>query len=141
MAHHEDPDQMIEWSKRTGKVAVGWGEVGRLTRFATRQDLINAFNRAYPTSTSSNMAVPSLLNFRDMAIGDLAIISRGSAGRSHVVEIVGDYEWARKERSVGDYRHQRTVVVTEHDADDLWLRVGRTVVVGQDMRWTVARCK
>jgi hypothetical protein len=141
-AHHKNPDRMIEWSMKVGRIAVGWGRVGdlRLPQFATYDDFRDALKKKYPGHTNRMQGGPSLWNFWHMEIGDLAIISSGWR-RSHVVEIVGDYQWEKQRSWFGDYWHQRAAVVTEHVANELWSRVGCSVAKGENVRWTVARCK
>ena len=142
IAHHEDTDGMIAWSKKVGRVAVGWVCVGDLRKLPviSYEEIRERLRLKCPGITNVHTGSPSLWNFWNIEVGDLVIISGGHRGRSHVIKIVGDYIWESKQRSFENYRHQRAAVITDHDPDELWSRVGG-VAKGQSIRWTVALCK
>jgi len=148
MAHHEDPDEnpddkMYKWSKRVGRVAVAWGETGDLRKLpeVSREMIRDRLRKKCPGRKNNKTGVPSLWNFWNIEVGDLAIISRRKHGRSDVVKITGEYHWKNKRKPYEDYQHQREVVFTDYDADEIWKKAGGKEASDNLIRWTVVRCK
>jgi hypothetical protein len=142
VAHHEDPEGATEWAIAAGKVAVGWGSSGDLRDLApsSATEISRSLPSVYPDLQNAHLGGPSLWNFfKLMEIGDLVIVS-GASERIHVVEITGNYFFASLRDSFGDYRHQRTAVITGRDPDELWALVGSSVAKGNNVRWAVALC-
>lgn len=142
MLHHESPDAAEEWSKRNGRIAVGWGHIGDLRTLGCRnpKQIADAIRSQYPALNNASHGGQSLWNFfTGMKPGDLVLLA-GGGKRRQVVEVTGEYVWASTEDSIGDYRHQRKVVFTARNPDQLWQDVGGSAAAGQSVRWTVARC-
>lgn len=140
--HHADPETQRQWSRRTGRLAIGWGDVGDL-RMDPPDDSVDITSRvsgAYPDSTNSQLAGPSLWRFAfEVTEGDLVILGK-SGGQRDVFEIVGPYFWASLADSVGDYQHQRAAVLTPIDAEQLWQECGARWPEGENKRWPFAGC-
>lgn len=144
IAHHKkaERDGVIEWQDTSRAIAVGWGRIGDLrdAKFADSQSISAAIKESYPELRNASTGGPSLWNFaRRMNVGDLVIVV-GARGRSHVVEVAGPYVWASARDSLDDYMHQREAVLTDHDTEELWAAVGKSVESGQSPHLTVARC-
>jgi len=143
VAHHEDPKMAIAWFNKTGRIAVGWGRAGDLRHYrsVSIETLREGLKQVYAGEYNRRQGAKSLLNFWNMEVGDLVIITRGSGRRSHVVKVVGDYVWTSRVNPLGDYLHQRAAVTTDDDPDELWSRIGSAILRGQNPHLAVARCK
>jgi 5-methylcytosine-specific restriction endonuclease McrA len=143
IAHHKASNPAIAWSIASGRIAIGWGEVGDLRdlQCASARDIRSRIKAKYATDKNAHTGGPSLWNFyEEMNAGDLVIVV-GKRGRSHVVEVTGPYIWVSKVDSFDeDYLHQRAAVMTEDDPHKLWSLAGSRVAKGQGTRWTVALC-
>lgn len=143
IAHHATPDLAVTWSIESGRIAVGWAEIGdlRKLRCQNARDISARIRVAYPEDTNAHTGGPSLWNFfSEMEIGDLVIISAGGR-RYHVAEVTGPYIWVSAADSFdSDYLHQRAAVIAEDDPDALWASLSSKVAEGENLRWTVALC-
>lgn len=142
VAHHLEPERAIERSITNGKLAVGWGKIGDLRTLNCRDahEITNKIGEVYPFLKNSQHGGPSLWNFfSEMREGDLVIVAAG--GKRHfVAEVVGPYVWMSEYDSFDDYYHQRPIVMLDEHPDDVWAELGRGVVKGQNIQWTVALC-
>jgi len=142
VAHNKDPEAAISWSLKTGRIALGWGDIDDLRKLdhVTERVIRGLLEREYPDVNNRPHGVRSLLKFWNMKIGDLAIVGAGKGRRSHVVRLVGQYEWNRRGPS-RDYNNQRAAVRTSDDANELWQRCRPRVPVKQSIHDAVIRCK
>lgn len=98
--HHIDPEGAVAWSRKHGRIAIGWGRIGDVTEFQTQVDIREAIRSCYPTpqySNNAHLGAPSLWDLcHTMQKGDLVILS-GRAPRELVVEVIGDYKFVTEE--------------------------------------------
>src|SRR5215210_1907618 len=143
IAHHATPDLAVAWSIESGRIAVGWANIGDLRelRCEGAREISARIRAEYPEDSNSHTGGPSLWNFfYEMKIGDLVIVS-AKGRRYHVAEVTGPYIWVSTADSFdSDYLHQRAVVMTGDDPDELWSSFGSKVADGENLRWTVALC-
>ena len=102
--------QLIEEFKGTSLVAIGWTELGDMSRYHGRADFAQAVARACPGSKPGQRASSAGQTYRfvrEMAVGD-GVLSYDSSERYYLVgEVIGDYEY-RPERST-EYPNIRPV--------------------------------
>lgn len=129
ITHHTNRDSAIAWTRKNGRIAIGWGRVGDITNFDSKAEVKDTIHEHYPIPPYSNNAhwgAPSIWDFcYEMKKGDLVILA-GRSPRELVVKILGDYEYVAGESPLeGDYQNQRRVQVTEIDANKLWFAAGK----------------
>lgn len=138
IAHHEDPEWAVAWSRQNERIAIGWPLVGDIRQqgYRSAEELSAAIRREYPAS-----ADPSLWNFyAAIALGDLVIL--GYKGRrAAVFEAQGEYEWRPTTPPHWyPYPHQRRARIRNLDPEHLWRAAGARQAEGQSIRWTLIRC-
>lgn len=142
--HHEDPEAVADWSRKSGRIALGWGFLGDLREkeYASPKEISRAVRELAPALHNAPVSGIQLWNFRyTMKPGDLVILSTGKY-RAFVMQVQGDYEYVPSERAPlhGDYQHQRTAQLTNIDPDRLWRLAGAQAAEGQNIRWTLIKC-
>lgn len=144
IAHHEDADRAILWSKQMSRIAIGWGKIGDLRKVGpeSAEYLSSLIRVAYPKLDNAHLGGPSLFRFHEqMRIGDLVIVGDGRRRRL-VMEVTGDYEWVgdQPQLRLGDYHHQRKAKICAAEVpDELWQRCGASAASGESIRWPLAR--
>lgn len=142
IAHHAESKASLEEMEQRNVIAVGWSDIGDLAMLAPVDSAAigSRIREIYPDLNNSAMGGPSLWNlYEEMKAGDLVIVIGG--GAQLVFEVVGDYFYAEEDHQVHGYRHQRAAVVTPLDPAELWDAVDRRADDGQNLRWTLKRCK
>lgn len=142
ITHHTDRDSAIAWTKRNGRIAIGWGRTGDIRQYASQDQLKTAIRDCYPIPPYGNNAhwgAPSLWDFcHEIQIGDLVILS-GRKTRELVVKITGDYEFVAGESPLfGDYQNQRGAEMMLIDGNQLWHKAGKAP--GQPVYRTLIKC-
>ncbi len=151
ITHHEQPEEVVQWSREKGRIAIGWGLVGDLSLYSSPKEIADAIKQFHPKRDNAGLGGPSLWHFyHDMQIGDLVILSTGkNGGRRLVMRVQGPYEYVRKEeerplykayRDDPSYHHQRGASVTSYDPNELWEKAGAKEARGDNIRWTLIRC-
>lgn len=143
IAHHQNPEWAITWSRQNERIAVGWGRVGDLRQqvYRSAAEIGAAIRREYPGLPNSGLGGPSLWSFyAEMKPGELVIL--GYKGRrAAVFEVQGGYEYNPTDPSCWyPYPHQRRARVRNLDAEQLWHTAGARAAAGQSSRWTLFRC-
>lgn len=139
MTYHEKPNPMLDWTRENERIAIGWGDIGALTKFNSVEEVKAAIKTRprYPQYPNAASTGPSLWEFyTEMQIGDLVIL-RG--GKHIVVEVVGDYEWNKTPAFAGNYWHQRRVKLTTLNPEATWHQAGGNFPVGQSRYRTLLR--
>lgn len=138
--NHEDPGTAFDLFCKTGSIAVGWTNVGDLSRRqpSAASDISRWIRDAYPNLQNSHLGGPSLWYFlRGMRPGDQVLIS--SQGKRYgVFEVLGDYAFTAESDAILGYRHRRAAVLTDLDPEVFWVASGREPAPGHSTRWTVA---
>ena len=144
ITHHEMPEDMLRWSRDSGRIAIGWGKVGHLRKRAYRSpaEIVGAIRSCYPGLQNAPNGGRCLWEFcHEMHPDDLVILSTG-ARRAAVMRVTGDYEYMLVEQvgcGVG-YQHQRRAQVLSTDPNHLWEAAGGRPADGYSLRWTLIRC-
>ncbi len=141
MTHHSDKKGALEWARKNERIAIGWGDIGSLTKYGSMEEIKTAIKAQpkYPKYPNAASMGPTLRDFyTEMQHGDLVILSTGR--RELVVEVVGDYEWRENPELEGDYFHQRRVRLTTRNPEDVWHQAGASFPVGQSRYRTLLRC-
>lgn len=153
ITHHEQPEEVLEWSRKNGRIAAGWGRVGDLSKgtYTSPGDIARAIRQFHPKRDNAHLGGPSLWHFyQDMEIGDLVILSLGTqGGRKLVMRVEGPYMYVRTEETPlykeyphdPSYNHQRKAVITGLDPDTLWYEAGAKEAKGDNIRWTLIKCR
>lgn len=144
VAHHQDPERAIQWSRRHERIAIGWDDIGDIEQqgYQSAAEIGAAIRTAYPGISNSGLGGPSLWNFyAEVQRGDLVILSSGK-GRVAVFEVEGEYEYVLSNDPPHwyPYRHQRRARVRSIDPERLWRAAGARPAPGQNTRWTLFRC-
>src|SRR5688500_6587109 len=141
--HHEKQfiEQAIQWSRREGFVAIGWGRMGDLRGVPLRtvEELTQVVARCHPHETRSNHVHGgrSLWRFfKEMKKGDLIILSTGG-GRVQTMRVTGGYYFVDHEHP--RYEHRRPAEPVGIDPDRLWRAAGG-MAPGQMIYSTLIRC-
>jgi hypothetical protein len=126
VAHHEHPAKVTEWCRREGVIAIGWGNTGDLQRcsFQSATELTGLLAATHPGSNPSSLANGgrSLWKlYAEMQVGDLVIVSAGSA-RVLTMRVTGGYFFDDDDPDY--YEHRRRAEAVAIDPDLLWHRVG-----------------
>jgi len=142
VAHHEESERALQLMKEKGRIAIGWSDLGDL-------DLLNPQNSKEISSkikevradiSNAMMAGPSLWNlYSEIEVGDQVIIT-AKGKRECVFEVTGNYVFDRKNSILG-YAHQRSAALTDIDPQKLWLASDSSVAEGENVRWTLSKCK
>ncbi len=145
--HHEkdvngdviDPEirqKMLSWSLDQKRIAIGWGKIGDIAKYAEFDDpserIAQEIGSKYPHVGSRNREHGgySLWNFFHVVKeGDLVILVGKGSHRKAVMRIGdedvknGDYFWEPEEQpSFSDYQHQRraTKIGGHKEANKIW---------------------
>ncbi|MFG0604856.1 HNH endonuclease [Vibrio mimicus] len=141
IAHHEHALESIELMKALGCIAIGWSDIGDLSSINPNEqaEITNLIHASYPDLGNAHLGGPSLWNlYKNMEIGDFVIVN-ADGRRNCVFEISGQYIFNTDNPILG-YMHQRSAILTDIDAERLWLECGANVQDGQNIRWTLASC-
>lgn len=146
MSNHvpERTAEFAEWSRRKGQLAIGWGQMGDLSKlsFHNEAELKHLVFGTHPSNTSNSCANGgrSLWRFyNDMQIGDLVIIS-ASGSRKQTMHVTGDYYYVNNGDDLSHYyEHRRKAEVVPIDPNLLWQAVNR-VAPGEGIYGTLVRC-
>lgn len=143
IAHHEDREWALHWSRQNERIAIRWGLVGDLRQqgYRSAAEVGAAIRREYPGIANSGLGGPSVWDFYDgIEVVDLVILS-SDAGRAAVFEVQGDYEWVPNSAGYGrPYPHQRRARLRSLDPERLWRAAGARAAEGQSIRRTLIRC-
>src|SRR5690606_7485745 len=93
-------------------IAIGWNEMGDLTKLASADALRNAYIVHYgntkPSRTANSVAM--LRKFRDEIRKGDTVISYSSERREYLVgEDLGHYQFMPEDKQIGGFAHTRTV--------------------------------
>ena len=143
IAHHENPEWAVDWSRQNERIAVGWGRIGDIRQqgYRSAKEIGAAIRREYPGLPNSGLGGPSLWNlYNDVGLGDLVIL--GYKGkRLAVFEVQGEYEYQPTDPSYWyPYPHQRHARLRSLDPEQLWRAAEAGPGKGQSSRWTLFRC-
>jgi predicted Mrr-cat superfamily restriction endonuclease len=143
ITHHEDPEGMLHWAKKTGRLAIGWGHIGNIkdNGYTSPGDISTAIKEYYPELHNAGHGGGSLYHFCYIVQpGDLAILGKNGK-RYLVMEVEGGYEFnsTSEKPPIGDYYHQRKASVLPIDADTLWQVAGATPAEGHNFYWTFCK--
>ena len=143
MTHHDDPAYALSWSRKEGRIALGWGRVGDIREgYGSRREVAQAVKKFFADRNNSVEGGHCLWNFcHDVKEGDLVILNTPGR-RELVVEVDGPYEWIPKEEALplGNYQHQRKVHIrSDLNADQLWKQAGGRAADGWSIRWALVK--
>ena len=143
ITHHHLPEEALAWSRKNGRLAIGWSRVQDINRqgYASPKEITAAIEQCHPETRNAGAGGTNLWDFFfSMRVGDLVILSTGGK-RTLVMEVTGDYEFKDKpEDSIGGYTHQRTARILPVDPDRLWRLAGGQPSIGQCIRWPLVKC-
>lgn len=142
VAHHEKSDEALQKMKDKGRIAIGWPELGSLNLLAPQnsKEISSKIKEVRKDISNAMMAGPSLWNlYSEIEIGDQVIIT-AKGKRQCVFEVTGDYVFDNKNSILG-YSHQRPATLTDIDPQELWLASDSSVAEGENVRWTLSKCK
>lgn len=142
VAHHEESEYSLQKMKENGRIAIGWSDLGDLTLLdpQSSKDISSRIKEIRPDVSNAMMAGPSLWNlYSEVEIGDQVIVT-AKGRRECVFEVTGDYIFDRKNSILG-YSHQRSAALTDIDPQKLWLASDSEVAEGENVRWTLSKCK
>ncbi|NUY55240.1 HNH endonuclease [Salinivibrio sp. EAGSL] len=142
VAHHEESQKALARMIEIGRIAIGWSSVGDLSELdpSNYTEITNKLETIQPDVNNSNMAGPSLWNlYAEVEIGDQIIVT-ASGKRQCVFEITGPYIFD-SDNSILGYSHQRQAALTDIDPEALWEASESNVAKGENVRWTLAKCK
>jgi hypothetical protein len=143
MAHHDDPDTAVKWTRREDKIAIGWACTGILDDNMSPEEITAAIIRGWPESHNAGPGGKELWEFvHEMRIDDIVIVSNGKS-RQMTTQVTSEYLWS-DENDVpvygGDYRHQRKIRILPYDPNEVW-RIAGGMATGFSVRWTLVKCK
>lgn len=142
VAHHEKSEESLQKMKENGRIAIGWSDLGDLSLLKPNsgKDISSKIKDIRPDAKNAMMAGPSLWNlYSEVETGDQVIITANNK-RKCVFEVTGPYIFD-KENSIFGYSHQRPAALTEINPDKLWLASDSSVAEGENVRWTLSKCK
>lgn len=128
--------------KELGRIAIGWSDIGDLSYLDPKNnsDISSRLKSIRPDVSNAMMAGPSLWNlFTEVEIGDQVIVT-AKGKRECVFEITGPYIFDQANAIIG-YSHQRSAALTDIDPEQLWRASDSDVAEGENVRWTLAKCK
>jgi predicted Mrr-cat superfamily restriction endonuclease len=142
IAHHNDRDSATAWTRKNGRIAIGWGRVGDISKYRSSAEIRTAIRDHYPAppnKRNAHLGAPSLWEFYQGIQKEDFIIVKGGKWGSLVVKVVGDYEYVVGESPLeGDYQNQRRVQVTALDPEKVWRAAGEAP--GTNIYQTLVRC-
>jgi predicted Mrr-cat superfamily restriction endonuclease len=146
ISHHEDRAGAVAWTKKNGRIAIGWGIIGdiRAHNYQSADEIADAIRVAYRTYKhpvrNFHSGGHSLWDlYASMKDGDLVILA-GTTTRELVVEIEGPYEWRENTPLAGDnYNHQRRARVRNLNPELVWRAAGARYVEGASVYRTLIR--
>lgn len=140
ITHHGDPERLLKWSLQTNRIALGWSNVGDLSKFMSQVEVSAEAVRVYPQLRNRFQAGFQLWAFaNELKAGDLVILSACGA-RQAVVEVVGNYQFDATLSDPDWYSHTRSVMPSNWDANELWKESGGGLV-GQSIYRAFIRCQ
>lgn len=142
IAHHEDSQAAIQEMIRRGRIAIGWSDVGDLSKLSVSSSstISSLISRGPRRVDNAHLGGPSLWNlYHHMQVGDLVILN-ADGKRVCVFEVVGPYVYESGSGQILGYAHQRPACETGINPEDLWSGSGSAVAEGQNVRWTLASC-
>ena len=142
VAHHEESEKALQQMKEKGRIAIGWSDLGDLNLLEPKnsKDISSKIKEIRADVSNAMMAGPSLWNlYSEIEIGDQVIIT-AKGKRECVFEVTGDYVFD-KANSILGYSHQRPAALTGIDPQKLWLASDSSVAEGENVRWTLSKCK
>jgi hypothetical protein len=137
--HHEFKTKACEAYIQAGRIAVGWNDVGDLSRWVPRSadEVRDAIKRDMPHLNNAHLGGPSLWNFWCvMKVGDL-VIAPHPKGRP-VFEVTGKYEYLNDAIQTAGYHNTRRAELTDIDGNALWEELGGAVAPGEPHYQSVA---
>lgn len=140
MSHHQRPQEVAEWIRREGVVAIGWGGTGNLDKqhFYNEAELKRIVNGSHPSAINCANGGRSLWRlYKEMQKGDLVIIS-AAGSRTVTMRVTGDYHFDDAE-TPKYYEHRRKAEVVPLDPNRLWQIAGRGAP-GEGIYGTLIRC-
>ncbi|RYX85636.1 hypothetical protein EON83_04670 [bacterium] len=142
IAHHENREAAMRWSRQNHRIALGWDKVGDIKAqgYNSEKDLENAMRRFHPQNRNFKSGGYSLWNFyQEMKEGDLVIVK--GIKDIWVAEVESDYFYDPKNYSTnGDYFHQRKIKITQLDPYKLWKASGGMFDDGGSIYRPLIRC-
>jgi len=142
VAHHEESEKALQTMKDMGRIAIGWSDIGDLSELdpGSSEDISSKLKRVRPDVSNAMMAGPSLWNlYKEVEVGDQIIVT-AKGKRACVFEVTGPYIFDQANSVIG-YSHQRPAALTEIDPEQLWRASESNVAEGENVRWTLAKCK
>ncbi len=142
ITHWDKPDEVLQWSLKNHRIAIGWGNAGDIRNFAGPRAIVDKVQMEYPGIQNAPFSGGQLWNFcHTLAKDDLIILSTGKY-RATVAQIEGDYEFVSSEEAPlhDDFQHQRKVGITQIDPNHLWRLAGSQQALGHNIRWTLIKC-
>ncbi len=108
--------QRQEWALDKGQAVIGWNEMGDLSKFNTREDMLDGLRKAYP-----EVKLAGLYNYRGqlwaftkrIKIGDLVVLPLKGQDAIAIGKVTGDYKY--QPDSPPDARHTREVEWIQQD--------------------------
>jgi hypothetical protein len=146
ITHWSDPEAVLAWSRREGRIAIGHGYLGNLREngFVSPQQISAAVREALPHYKNYGWVGQANFDFcYTMRVGDYVILNAGGGQRSLVVKVAGEYEFVSPEHAPiagDDWQHQRRVDVTPFSPDAVWRAAGAHPAPGYSVRWGLIRC-
>lgn len=148
MAHHADPEYAVERTRERGRIAMGWGRIGDLSRLlpSGAREVSRLIAKSYAGVMSNAITGgPSVWNIYKLIKPKDLVILAAPRNRLLVVRVAGPYRYIRERdrklnRDDRYYHHRPVSVVDNMDPDELWERAGARPARGQGVRWTLFRC-
>jgi predicted Mrr-cat superfamily restriction endonuclease len=147
LTHHNNRQGAIAWTKKSSRIAIGWGRVGDISTYASPESIKTAIRNFYPRPefpNNAHLGAPSLWDFyHEVKSKDLVILA-GDSPRALVVEIVGPYQYIINDSPpslnsfTGEYYNQREIRLTSYDPDKIWFAAGEAP--GKHKYQTLLQC-
>ena len=137
--HPEHPEAALAWVKEHKRIALGWGEVGDISRFGSADEISVALKALKPPLSNTAPGGANLWDFaHTVQKGDYVIV--GTTKLRVVVAVTGEYEWkSQPDDLLGDYQHQRVARASPYSPDKLWRLAGAKPAAGYSPRWALIR--
>lgn len=142
IAHHEKAGDAIELMKSQNRIAIGWSEIGDLSMAHPKDqsEITNLILQSDRSHKNAHLGGPSLWNlYKELQKGDFVILNANGKRRC-VFEVAGPYLYESGDNQILGYGHQRPAFLTSIDPNQLWSNSGSSVLLGQNVRWTLAAC-
>ncbi len=142
IVHHEAKykEQVLNWTRREGVTAIGWGNTGNLNDqvIPDRRAMTNLVKQSHNTTPANfTNGGSSLWNLcSEVKVGDLIIVN--SDIPRLVMQVTGDYYYVPGEYPY--YEHRRRAEYVPVDATRLYNMSGK-IAQGQNVRSTLVRCE